>query len=240
VAQPSISSFLSAISKAGGMSMTNGYDIEFGLNGANKAQLLETIKRAVGGDPTKDSDPSSPGYLIKHLCDEAQLPNVQSATGQITGVIMGEGGISYPHTKLYSDFSLSWMCDANMTPLKFLTAWYDFIFGGYSSDQASSNTSGAVNLEKIKSIPAKPIDRAVRLNFPANYLCDVRITKTEKGKNAPNSRAPISYLIQDCYPYSIDAIPLSYGSSQITKVSANFYYRKHTIVYNNISNGYTG
>ena len=224
------------------MSMTNGYDVEFQLSSNPKtAGLLGAITRAIGGDPTKNSDPSSPGYLIKHLCDEAQLPNVQSATGQVTGVIMGEGAISYPHTKLYSDFSLSWMCDSNMTPLKFLTAWYDYIFGAYSKDEAiTNNTTTAKNLEKIKSLKANQIDRAVRLNFPERYLCDVRITKTEKGKSAPNSRAPISYLIQECYPYSIDAIPLSYGTSQITKVSANFYYRKHTIIYNNISNGYTG
>lgn len=222
------------------MSMTNGYDVEFQLTGQDKNELRGVITKAIGGDPTKDSDPSTPGFLIKHLCDEAQLPNVQSATGQVTGVIMGEGAISYPHTKLYSDFTLSWMCDANMTPLKFLTAWYDYIFGAGSSLDAIDSGSSAVNLEKIKSTKANPIARTVRLNFPVNYLCDVRITKTEKGKSAPNSRAPISYLIQDCYPYSIDAIPLSYGTSQITKVSANFYYRKHTIIYNNISNGYTG
>lgn len=220
------------------MSMTNGYDVDFNMK--DKVQLVKHITKAIGGDPTRDSDPSSPGFLIKHLCDEAQLPNVQSATGQVTGVIMGEGAISYPHTKLYSDFTLSWMCDANMTPLKFLNAWYDFIFGaGSSLDVVNSGTS-ASNLEKIKSEKAKPIDRTIRLNFPTDYLCDVNITKTERGKSAPNSRAPISYLIQDCYPYSIDAIPLSYGTSQITKVSANFYYRKHTIIYNNISNGYTG
>lgn len=222
------------------MSMTNGYDVEFELTGRNRIELLGVITKAIGGDPTKDSDPSTPGFLIKHLCDEAQLPNVQSATGQVTGVVMGEGAISYPHTKLYSDFTLSWMCDANMTPLKFLTAWYDYIFGAGSSLDAVNSSSSALNLEKIKSTKANPIERTVRLNFPANYLCDVRITKTERGKSAPNSRAPISYLIQDCYPYSIDAIPLSYGTSQITKVSANFYYRKHTIIYNNISNGYTG
>lgn len=219
--------------------MTNGYDVEFELTGQNRIELLGVITKAIGGDPTKDSDPSTPGFLIKHLCDEAQLPNIQSATGQIAGVVMGEGNISYPHTKLYSDFTLSWMCDANMTPLKFLTSWYDYIFGAGSSLDASNNST-ILNLEKIKSIRANAIDRTVRLNFPANYLCDVRITKTERGKSAPNSRAPISYLIQDCYPYSIDAIPLSYGTSQITKVSANFYYRKHTIIYNNISNGYTG
>lgn len=236
MAPASISNFISAISQAGGMSMTNGYDVEF--NFGSKNELKTWLTKIIGSSPDATDNPTQPGFLIQHLCDEAQLPNIQSATGQVSGVILGEGSVSYPHTKLYSDFSLGWMCDANMTPLKFLSAWYDYIYGQTDSDP---NINGTLNLESLKSRRAKPIDRTSRLKFPAQYLCDVvKITKTERGRNAPNSRAPISYLLQDCYPYSIDAVPLSYGTSQITKVTANFYYRKHTIIYNNISGGYTG
>ena len=42
------------------------------------------------------------------------------------------------------------------------------------------------------------------------------------------------YILEDIYPYSIDAVPMSYGTSQITKVTANFYYTKHTVVYNDV------
>jgi len=94
-------------------------------------------------------------------------------------------------------------------------------------------------LETVKTVTPNPVNRSVRLNYPSEYMATVRITKTERGANAPNSRAPISYIIQECYPYAIDAVPLSYGTSQITKVTANFYYRKHSIVYNDIS-GYRG
>ena len=159
---------------------------------------------------------------------------------------MGEGQVSYPHTKLYSDFTLSWMCDANMTPLKFLSAWHNYIFGGtYVNDdkvqeQNEIKLLAGQRLDTVKKEKKNLINRSVRLKYPDEYLSDVRITKTEKGPNAPNARAPISYIMEDCYPYSIDSVPLSYGSSQITKVSANFYYRKHTLVYNNISNGYRG
>lgn len=237
MAPASISNFISAISQAGGMSMTNGYDVEF--NFGNRNDLKSWLIKVLGSDPSSTDSPSKAGFLIQHLCDEAQLPNIQSATGQVTGVVLGEGAVSYPHTKLYSDFSLGWMSDANMTPLKFLTAWYDYIYGeGTSLDSVISDKT--LNLESLKSKRANPIDRTTRLKFPSEYLCDVKITKTERGRSAPNSRAPISYLLQDCYPYSIDAVPLSYGTSQITKVTANFYYRKHTIIYNNISGKYTG
>ena len=39
--------------------------------------------------------------------------------------------------------------------------------------------------------------------------------------------------MEECYPYSIDSVPLSYGTSQLTRVSANFYYAKHSVVYQN-------
>ena len=209
------------------MSMTNGYDVEFEMSG----QLLNTIETTTGIDPNA-REASKPGYLISLLCDEAQLPNIQAATGQVAGVHMGEAQISYPHTKMYSDFSLGWMCDANMMPLKFLTTWYNYIFNGEGTEVI--RTLKGNRLETLKSQQANPIHRPLRLNYPESYLATVKITKTERGANAPNSRAPMSYIIQECYPYSIDAVPLSYGTSQITKVTANFYYRKHTIVYNDI------
>lgn len=229
----SIAQFISAISRGGGMSMTNGYDVEFSIGN----DLKNYIQSTAGVNPN-DREPSKAGYLISLLCDEAQLPNIQSATGQVTGVHMGEGPVSYPHTKMYSEFALSWMCDANMTPLKFLTSWYNFIFNGLSTEEIKTLSKN--KLETVKSTRPNNLNRAIRLEYPDQYMATVRVTKTEKGANAPNSRAPMSYILQDCYPYSIDAVPLSYGTSQITKVSANFYYRKHTIVYNDISMPFRG
>lgn len=229
----SIAQFISAISRGGGMSMTNGYDVEFEFAGS----VLDYIKNTAKINPN-DREPAKAGYLISLLCDEAQLPNVQAATGQISGVNLGEGQISYPHTKMYSDFTLSWMCDANMTPLKFLSAWHNYIFNGAAQDEIKLLKGN--KLGGVKSQNKNETNRPVRLKYPTEYLSTVRITKTERGANAPNSRAPISYIMEECYPYSIDAVPLSYGSSQVTRVSANFYYRKHTLVYNDISNGYRG
>lgn len=214
------------------MAMSNGYDVEFEM----PEDLRSTIKSATNINPN-DREPSKYGYLISLLCDEAQLPSIQASTGQVSGVHMGEAQISYPHTKMYSDFSLSWMCDANMIPLKFLNTWYNYIFNGESTEEIK--TLKGNKLLTVKTQKANPINRPLRLNYPENYLATVRVTKTERGANAPNSRAAMSYIIQECYPYAIDAIPLSYGTSQITKVTANFYYRKHTVVYNDIT-GYRG
>lgn len=227
----SISSFIESINRNGGLSLSNGYDVEFDFTATGNSQLASDLNKILSVN-TKSSDGSNPGYLLQLLCDEAQLPSLQSATGQITGKNMGEGPISYPHTKLYSDFSLSWMCDANMTPLKFVNLWYTYIFNGDSTENIKTLSK---NKEKtVKEQSPNLVNRYIRLKYPENYLATLRITKTERGKNAPNSRASMSYIIEECYPYSIDAVPLSYGASQITKVTANFYYTKHTVVYNDI------
>lgn len=230
----SINTFIAAIAKNGGMSMTNGYDVEFELPPELKTEVTNSI-----GNIYAAADGSDPAGVIKLLCDEAQLPNIQAATGQMNGRYLGENQLSYPYAKFYSDISLSWMCDANMMPLKFLTIWHHWIFGAFekgpnrdSPKQLDSAPSNRI-LTEIKQEPDYLVNRAVRLKYPKEYLGKIRITKTERGPFAPNQRTPISYILQDAYPYSIDAIPLSYGTSQITRVTANFYYAKHTVVFRN-------
>lgn len=212
------------------MSMTNGYDIDFTLPSSLNNYLKPWVGNVMG-----PSDGSNQGGLIKMLCDEAQLPNVQAATGQLSGRFLGESQISYPYAKFYGDVSLTWMCDADMTPLKFVTGWHAYIFnGGDPDDPITANNDGRPTrgLASIKNVAPRPLNRPVRLEYPERYLCPMmRITKTEKSAVAPNGRAGISYILQNAYPYSVDSVPLSYGTSQITKVTANFYYQKHTVVY---------
>ena len=67
--------------------------------------------------------------IFEFLCDEAQLPNVNAATGTIEGRYTGEGQVNYPHTRVFTEVQLGFQCDANMTPLKYLNDWYGSIFG---------------------------------------------------------------------------------------------------------------
>ena len=64
------------------------------------------------------------GNLFAFLCDEAQLPNVNAATGTIKGRYMGEGQVNYPHTRVFTEMQLGFQCDASMTPLLFLNQWF--------------------------------------------------------------------------------------------------------------------
>ena len=221
----SINTFIQAIAQGGNMSMSNGYDVQFEV----PAPLKTYLDRYGLGD-LFSTDPCNAGGLIKILCDEAQLPNVQAATGQLQGRYLGENQVNYPYARFFTDFSLSWMCDVNMSPLKFVTAWHNFIFDGNSNNRPRTSTKGTLN--GIRSEKPRDYNRAIRLKYPNKYACPkVRITKTDQGPLAPNQRAGISYIMEECYPYSIDSVPLSYGTSQLTRVSANFYYAKHSVVF---------
>lgn len=207
--------------------MTNGYEIDFTL----PSELVNYLKPLVG-DITGATTASNQAGLIRMLCDEAQLPNVQAATGTINGKHLGENQINFPYAKFYSDLSLTWMCDANMTPLKFVTAWHGYIFNGGDPDDLISTTDSGLSAIRSLAAQPRPINRAVRLKYPIEYLAPrMTIIKTEKNGGAPNGRASIAYVLENAYPYSVDSVPLSYGTSQVTKVTANFYYQKHTVMY---------
>jgi len=86
-------------------------------------------------------------------------------------------------------------------------------------------------LYKHQSVTPALSNRVNRLKYQDNYAAEVRIVKTEPNAIASNGRAPISYILENAYPYSIEAVPLSYGSSQLTRVNVNLYYSRHTVVY---------
>ncbi len=225
----SINSFITAISGAGGMSMTNGYEIEFYL-----PEKLKTYLAPYAGNPIGNSAVTDKGFLVKYLCDEAQLPNVQIATGTYSGRYTGQAQVNYAHTKTYSDLSLGWMLDANATPLKFLTAWNSYIFSAGDNDLPIRLDKNRLNT--VQNETPLLYNRGIRVKYPNDYQATkIVITKTEKGKSSPNGRAPISYILEEAFPYSIDSVPLSYGTSQISRVTANFYYSRHTIVFNEIA-----
>ncbi len=230
MAAGSIDIFLQTIAGAGGMSFSNNWDIEFRFPSSSESGGIKSLLSAYTTKGQRDEE------IIRLLCDEAQLPNVNSATGQINGRYLGSGSVNYAHTRVYSDLQLGWMCDADMTPLKFLTEWNDFIFG--TGPEKLGNEKYELTKMKGKIPSGKNIgkNRPVRVRYPDEYMLDILITKTEISPNAPNGRPPIAYYIEQAFPYAIDAVPLSYGASQITKVTASFYYARHHTYFINTKN----
>ena len=184
------------------MSFSNSFIVEF-KNGADKYF---------------DND------LVEFFCEEAQLPNSNTATGTQTGLITGLGSVDYPHTRVFTEFSLTFMLDANLNLLKSLNNWYYDIIGG-----SKKNTT------QFGSNPLSP-NRVMRVNYRNTYQGDIHITKAESGKDSAVERKPITYVMEKAWPYQIDAIPLQFGSSQITKVTSQFKYERHYTMTQDIRN----
>lgn len=192
----SINSFLNHVAKNGGMSFSNNFIV------------------AIDGAPVPMPGELTQGDTLAFMCDEAQLPNVNSATGSINGLYSGLGNLDYPHTRVFTELQLGFMLDANLSILKFLNGWFETIF----SDEGTGS------------------NRVTRLNYRDSYAADIKITKTESGPDSTTQRQPITYVMEKAYPYAIDAIPLQFGSSQITKVTAQFKYQRHYTIDRDITN----
>ena len=86
------------------------------------------------------------------------------------------------------------MLDADLSVLKYLNAWYNSIF-------IETGTSES---------------RSTRVKFRNEYTGTIKITKSETGPDSTTQRKPITYVLEQAYPYAIDSVPLQFGSSQIT------------------------
>ena len=171
----------------------------------------------------KFMDPPVPidGELVEFFCDEAQLPNINTAEGSMNGLYLGAGQLKYPHTRVFTEVQLGFSLDANLEVLKFLNKWHNFIFG------EADGSSGEVS---------RPQNRTNRLAYMDAYVSNILIQKTETGPNSTTERNPITYVLERAYPYAIDAVPLQFGSTQVTKVTAQFSYMRHYTINTDIRN----
>jgi len=185
----------------GGMAMSSEFEVSFIFPNDD---LKSVVQGALSGVHTLASDD-----IITMFCNEAQLPNVSSLTGQTNGVYMGEGQVNYSYGKLFTDVSLGWYCDKNMMPLKFLQEWHNYQFYYGSGNKTPIRENRLFNTSLTRQ------DLVSRVRYPDEY----------------QDRTVMKYTLLDAFPHSIDATPLSYGSSQLVNVSANFYYSKFLVDY---------
>ena len=185
------------------MSLSNSFKVE--IKGSGMSGLADNNNYGQSGEP-----------FFSFLCDEAQLPNVQAASGTLKGRYLGEGQINYAHTRVFTEFQLGFQCDANMTPLKYLNEWFGQIFKELPQNEGDGRKFTA--------------NRSNRLSYPSDYCRDIYITKTEIGGAGAVGRESLCYVMERAWPFAIDAVPLQFGTAQLTKVTAQFYYTRHHIL----------
>ncbi len=236
MANTRIKEIIRLLSDGGGPALSNTYKVTFqqgptiSSTSSNKlwGNLAEVLKGFNKNELEGDTIGNSPAAMISMFCDEAALPGVQAATGQINGLYTGSGTFNYPHTRIFNDLTLSWICDANMTPLKFLQTWMDTIFVDYDTNGNAykpRNQRGPSDTSMVRSR-----NRTTRLNYPDEYSLQLSILKAERGSVSETERPSVRYIFDNTFPYSIDTTPLSFGTSQVVKVTANFYYDRYQVL----------
>ena len=141
------------------------------------------------------------------LCNEATIPTSTLATAEVKDNFMGVPQ-QFAHTRFYTDFSYSFYIDEDYTLLRIFEGWMDYISSGANAD---------VNQDH----------RAFyrRFRYPDSYKCNTMyINKFEK-----NYKRTLRYRFVNVFPKSIDAVPVSYGSADILKVSVNFNYDRYIV-----------
>ena len=215
---------MSNIARGGGMALSTGFRVKFDFDKDDGVKSILDDQNFFNGF-----------NFHEQFVDEVTLPGAQAATGQMTGRFMGEGVTNYVHQKMFTDFQLGWMCDANMSPFKFIQTWYQYIFQEFQPDGSEISTVQQLETnseEKAMAASKFAVNRTTRLQYPENYHCTVRIAKAEKGPASETSRVSTVHVLQEVFPYAVEAIPLSFGTSQLVKCTASFYYSKHRVAYN--------
>lgn len=199
-----VQTYLNAIANGRGMAKSNLYAIYFGGE-----TVIQELQKDFGGLSARAGDKiSKVGERVLLMCDEVSLPGVQSSTGSVVRH-PGANPIYYPTNPIYNDLQLSFMCDAEMQALNFLVQWREKIY--------------------------TRVGNSYQANYPEDYQCTLFIEKNERDATSElGQTAPVKYTVNGAWPYAIDSIPLSYGSSQLVKVTANFYYKNWTTEFNRL------
>lgn len=154
--------------------------------------------------------------LMELSCIEASLPGSSLATLDVNNDYMG---ISQKHAyrRMYDGtMSLTFLVtkDSNYQQIRFFESWIKYISG--------EDTVSDPNVE----------DFYFRSRYPSDYRSEFTVAKYEKdlGSSLLNTASSyISYVFKECFPISINSMPVSYEASDTLKCTATFSYTRYII-----------
>lgn len=206
------------------LSLTNLYEVHFS---SMKPELERFLAAARGIN--KSWWAKTAGLL----CTETSLPSSSFATAETKSDFMGVTQ-EFAHTRLYNDIDLTFYLDADYNVLLFFEGWMDFISSG------SANIPTNPNDEEINfnTDPGNFKSYYRRFQYPDNYkMSSMFINKFDKSNlNWDNPNAVLSsnnyvlhYQFINVFPKSITSIPISYGASEVLKVTITFNYDRYHV-----------
>jgi len=164
------------------------------------------------------------------LCSDVTLPgssfDMSEESGSRQGVIE-----RFATRRIYTDFDLTFYVDKDYNSLRLLEEWMNYI------DPIYSGTGGEYQGSSGGQTGFSERNNFYRMKYPNEYKRNISVVKFERNfltnPNVSNSgfrsQPLVKYTFIDAFPMNIVALPFSYESSAITKVTASFNYSRYIV-----------
>jgi hypothetical protein len=148
---------------------------------------------------------------LSFQCDSAVLPeyNINTLDTNIFGAKWRTAA-----TPVHGDLPLTFICAGDLWERKFFEDWMDFIIPKNNSRINEVNQIGSfINLDNVTS--GQGLSR-----YRDEYVTTIEIIQFHD-TGVPAAR----YKFEECFPFSMQASQLDWGSGEVQKLSMNFAYK---------------
>ena len=204
--------------KIGNLALTNTYYVQITLPPQLKSHFKNSYNKT---DPEMAKIESFVNQRLGYLCSEATLPVSSYATAEVKDNFMGVPQ-EFAHTRLYTDIDLTFYVDSNYSVMRFFEGWMDYISGGNGSERKNKQ-GGIIDPQEPSIYDPGPIYK--RFVYPDFYKAQtMSITKFER-----DFKRELKYTFVNAFPKALTAVPVSYGSAEILKVSVTFNFDRYFV-----------
>lgn len=155
---------------------------------------------------------------VNLACTEASLPGSSLALINIENDYHGSSEKNAYRRMYDSDIALTFYVTAEeYYAIRFFESWMSYI----------------VNEDDTKELESS--NYAYRVKYSEDYKSQMSIVKIEKDYGLTSGNA-LQYEFIDVFPRSINSMPVSYGPSQLLKITVNFSYLRYILHFNKLTN----
>lgn len=230
-----------------GFSLNNFYDVQFLLANNGNSFLRSIFTR---GYETNSGSTNGISNLMRLYADECTIPGYAISTGDFR--ITNSPNMKYGYGIVNNEITISFISDADSEIRKTFDSWGNYIYSSVTSSTSARNPLNInssrqlgrtrykddyvmdiaiLKLERYgssyRNFAKDPLDRFSPIKtvphsrlFPSTDTSALQIVKSGFG----DAIQQYSVRLQNCFPTTVSAIPLSSGASQLVKVQVTFEY----------------
>jgi len=150
------------------------------------------------------------GTTLGLMCTDASIPASTYATAEVKDNFMGITQ-EFAHTRIYTDIDFTFYIDHDYQVLKFFEFWMNYVSGGGSFAASSDPASNGFR----------------RFNYPKYYKNSQVFIKKFERDYLLGGKESINYQFINAFPKSVTSIPVSYGPSDLLKITVTMNYDRY-------------